>query len=104
MTPAETQMDLEIIILSEESQRKTISYDTPYMWNQNKWYKWTYLQNRNRVTDVENKLMVTKGARGGRDKLGDWDWHIHTTIYKINKDLLYSTGNSTQYSVMTYMG
>ena len=36
MTPAETQMDLEIIILSEESQRKTISYDTPYMWNQNK--------------------------------------------------------------------
>ena len=19
----------------------------------------------------------------GRDKLGDWDWHIHTTIYKI---------------------
>ena len=30
------------------------------------------VQNRNRVTDVENKLMVTKGERG-RDKLGDWD-------------------------------
>ena len=31
--------------------------------------------------------------------------HIHTTIYNIdNKDLLYSTGNSTQYSIMTYMG
>jgi len=30
---------------------------------------------------------------------------IHTTIYKIiiNKDLLYSTGNSTQYSVIIYM-
>ena len=26
-----------------------------------------------RVTDVENKLMVTKGERGGRDKLGGWD-------------------------------
>ena len=25
-----------------------------------KWYKWTYLQNRNRLTDTENKLMVTK--------------------------------------------
>ena len=24
-------------------------------------YKWTYLQNRNRVTDVENKLMATRG-------------------------------------------
>ena len=33
------------------------------------------------VTDVENKLM---GVRGGRDKLGDWDGHIHTTIYKID--------------------
>ena len=43
------------------------------MWNLKKWYKCTYLQNRNTVTDVENKLMVTKGGRGGRDKLGDWD-------------------------------
>ena len=30
-----------------------------------KWYKWTYLQNRNKPTDFENKLMVTKGERGG---------------------------------------
>ena len=29
---------------------------------------------RNRLTDIENKLMVTKGERGrGRDKLGFWD-------------------------------
>ena len=40
----------------------------------------------NRVTDVENKLMVTGGERegAGRDKLGDWDRHIHTIIYKID--------------------
>ena len=37
-----------------------------------KWYKWTHLQNRNILTDIENKLMVTKGERG-RDKLGVWD-------------------------------
>ena len=70
------------------------------MWNLRKGYTWTYLQNRNRVTDVENKLMVTNGESGGggRDKLGDWDWHIHTVIYKItNNNLLYSMGNSTQY-------
>ena len=24
------------------------------------------------------------GGGGGRDKLGVWDWHIHTTIYKID--------------------
>ena len=33
------------------------------------------LQNRNRLTDIENKLMVTKGERAGQgiDKLGVWD-------------------------------
>ena len=53
---------------------------------------------------IENKLMVTKG--GGGYKLGARDSHIHTTIYKIDKqqDLLSNTGNSTQYSVITYMG
>ena len=47
------------------------------------WYKWTYLQNRNRVTDGENKFTVTKrGESGGRDKLRDWAWHIRTTVYE----------------------
>ena len=36
-------------------------------------YKWSYLQNRNRVTDVENKLM---GVRG------DWDQHVYTAVCK----------------------
>ena len=33
------------------------------------WYKWTYLQNRNKLTNIENKLMTNKGERVGRDKL-----------------------------------
>ena len=33
-----------------------------------------YMQYRNRLTDIENKLMVTKGERGWeRDKLRGWD-------------------------------
>ena len=45
----------------------------------------TYLQNRNRLTDIENKLMVTKGEMlGGVHKSGAWDDHTHTTIYKID--------------------
>lgn len=51
--------------------------------------------------------MVTTGEiAGGREKLGGRDWHIHATIYKIysNKDLLYVTGKSTQYSAIAYMG
>ena len=30
--------------------------------------------------------MVTKGMAGvGKDKLGDWDEHKHTTVYKTGK-------------------
>ena len=28
-------------------------------------YKWTYLQNRNKLTKVENKPVITKGERDG---------------------------------------
>ena len=42
------------------------------------------------------------GHHGGKwwwDKLGVWDKHIYTTVYKIGSDnLLYSTGNSTNCS------
>ena len=39
------------------------------------------------------------------DRLGEWDWQIHTTIHKIDnsKNLLYSKENSSQYSVMAYI-
>ena len=43
------------------NRERQMSYDIAYMWNLKKWYKWSYLQNRNRVTDVENKFMVTRG-------------------------------------------
>ena len=44
------------------------------------------------------------GNVGVRDKSGAQDEHTHTTMYKIDnqKDILYSTGNSTQYSMITY--
>ena len=76
-------MDLETVTLSEVSDKER-SYDITYMCLLKKWFKWTYLQNRNRVTDVENQLVV--GRKVGRDKLGDWSWHIHTTIYKIDNE------------------
>ena len=63
MLSAATWMDPEIVILSQVRERQ-ISYDTAYMWNLKKGYKWTYLQNRNRVTDVENTLTVIRGFGG----------------------------------------
>ena len=41
------------------------------MWNLKKDYKRTYLENRIRVTAIENKLMVIGQGRG-RCKLEDW--------------------------------
>ena len=53
------------------------------MWNLKKWYKKTYLQNRNRVTDVKNKLMVTRGKGGGVGVGGGINWEIGTDIHTL---------------------
>ena len=53
------------------------------MWNLKIFYKWTYLQNSNKVTYIENKLVVIQQeGRGGIY----WDIGIdmHATIYKID--------------------
>ena len=72
---AATWMDLKMIILSEVSQITTnIWYHICI--ESKRWYKWPYLQNRNRLIAIENKLMVTKGnseGEGKRDKLQVWD-------------------------------
>ena len=44
------------------------------MWNLEKWYRWSYLQNRNRDTDAEISVCIAKGKKA-REELGDWDWH-----------------------------
>ena len=80
ITPfAATWMDLEVITVSKSDRERQIQHDIAYMWNLKKWYKWTYLQVRNGPTDIENKIMVTKGD-GGRDKLGV-GIKIYTLLY-----------------------
>ena len=66
----------------------------------------TNLQNRNTLTDFKDKLMGTKGERWENGINKEFGINIYTLLYIkqiINKDLLYSTGNSAQYSVITYM-
>ena len=57
---------------SKSETERQISYDYAYMWNLKNGYKETYLKNRNRYMDIENKLIFTKGDGGERDKLEDW--------------------------------
>ena len=74
-------------------REKEVSYTIIYMWNLKKWYKCTYLQNRNR--NLENKCTINKRVRE-KDKLGVWDVcvcvcvcvytyiYIYPPIYKID--------------------
>ena len=48
----------------KSDRERQISYDITYMWNLNKLYKGTYLQNRNRLTDIEHQLMVNREEMG----------------------------------------
>ena len=70
MSFAATWMNLEIIKLSEISQRQRQIYDITYMWNLKISYKWIYLQNRSRLMDIV----------GGEGKIGALDWNVHCYI------------------------
>ena len=43
--------------------------------------QWKYLENRNRFTALENKLMVAGGKGEGRDWLGVWV-DVYVTLFK----------------------
>ena len=66
----------------------------------------TYLRNRNRLTDIENRLVVAKGEGGGGGM--DWEFGVsRCTLLYIewinNKVLLYSTGR-IQCPMINYNG
>ena len=72
-----TWVDLEInnIIIGEVRQKEKDKYTTYHSYVESKkLYKLPYLQNGDRLTDIENKLIVTIKERGeGKDKLRVWD-------------------------------
>ena len=62
-------------------------------------------------TEIESQMQKTNLWLPGGKGMGRTNWEIGIDVYTLlyikqitNKDLLYSTGNSTQQSVMTYMG
>ena len=87
---------LDVIILSEVSQKeKDVYHNITYIWNiKNSANK--LLQNRNRLTDMENKLMVTKGERNGggiNEGFGISRFKLFYIQQVNNKLLLYSMEN-----------
>ena len=58
-------------------------------------------------TVLDNELMVVRGKNGEEGIVRELGMDMHTLLYFewiINKDLLYSTGNSVQCYVTAWMG
>ena len=71
------------------------------------WHKWAYLQNRNRLTDIDNRLVVAKGEgkRSGVDgELGVGSCKLLHLEWISNEVLLYSTANYIQSLVIEHNG
>ena len=66
---AATRKQLDIPMLSEVSQKEKDKY---HMTESKTWHKWTYLQNRKRLTDKENRLSIAKGEGRGRGMDGEF--------------------------------
>ena len=62
---------------SQSEKGKQVPYVNTYMWNLEGWYRWSYLQSRNREQ--------THGHQGGKERgeWGDWKWDTHSTKHKI---------------------
>ena len=79
---------------SKSEREKQISYINTYIWNLERWYWGTYLQDSKEDADIEHRLLNT----GGEGKGGiNWESSTETyiTICKIDSgNLLYDSGNS----------
>ena len=108
---ATTWMDLGIIILSEVSQRQ-ILYNNIYMWTLifkmikvNLFTKQKQTHRFQKNTSGYQRGNAGWGGAGINQELGiNTDTLLYTANQTIKKDRLHSTGNSTQYSVITHMG
>ena len=58
-----------------EGEKQTVYINT-YTWNLERWYRWPYLQSRNRDTDTGNKHIDANGRR-----VWWMNWEIGTDIY-----------------------
>ena len=53
-------------------------------------------------TQISRTSLWSQGVKdGGRESQGAWDGHGHTAVFNMENQLLDSTGNSAQYSVIT---
>ena len=64
---------------SKSDREKQVSYIDAYTWEREKWFRWIYLQDRNRDADTEDEHVDTggKGTVGQIGRLGLTYLHYH---------------------------
>ena len=63
-------MNLEPIYTVKLEREKQISYTNAYLWNLERWYWWTYLQDKNGDAETEQRLVDTGVGRGRKERVG----------------------------------
>ena len=63
-------------------RQRQISYYITYEWNLK--YGTNELSYKTEIESQMWKINLWLPGWGGGDKLGDWDWHIHITIYEMH--------------------
>ena len=82
MPLAATWMDLEIITLSEVSERaKDKQRVISHTWNLKKYVNELICRTETDSQSLTTNLWLPKGQVGRRDGLEVWDWHMHTVVY-----------------------
>ena len=81
-----TEVDEPRAWYTEWSEKENqILYINTCIWNLEEWYWWTYLQGRDRDTNVESVVVDTvEEGKGGMN----WElhWHTYTITCKINRE------------------
>ena len=93
MSFSETWMELEILKLIEVRKRTTNTILNHLHLESNIWHKLTYIQKRNKLMDMENRLMVAKREWEGVGWTGGVRCKLLHLEHIGNEVLLYSTGN-----------
>ena len=103
---AATRTDLEMVILSEESQRRRNSIWHPlYVESEKKWYKWTFKPERTHRLREWTYGCQDEGCREGIFR--EFGINMCTLLclkWITNKDLLNSTWNFAQCYVAAWLG
>ena len=66
---------------------KQVSYTNVYIWNLEKWYRWTYLQGRNKVANLENRHRAEREVEAGKNWENATDLYIYCVCVCVCKSL-----------------